>query len=205
MGSTFIPNPAFPATPLAIADGGTGSATASDARTALGLAIGTDVEAYNAALASIAGLTTAADKMIYTTGSNVYATTDLTSAGRAILDDANAAAQRTTLGLGTAQVVAVVPFEVSTPTEGATVTTSAGKTVSLLIPAADRTAVTITTPATPSDGQLWTVAGASHSIVGLTITGAGGTTVSGAIVALAADAFASYIYRLADTTWYRVG
>jgi hypothetical protein len=39
--------------------------------------------------------------MIYTTASDVYAVATLTSAGRALLDDADAAAQRTTLGLGT--------------------------------------------------------------------------------------------------------
>jgi hypothetical protein len=39
--------------------------------------------------------------MIYTTASDTYAVTTLTSAGRAILDDADASAQRTTLGLGT--------------------------------------------------------------------------------------------------------
>lgn len=87
--------------PLPIASGGTGAATASAARDALGLEIGVDVQAYDAGLASIAGLTTAADKGIYTTASDTYATFDLTSAGRALLDDANASAQRTTLGLGT--------------------------------------------------------------------------------------------------------
>jgi hypothetical protein len=66
-----------------------------------GLIIGTDVQAYDAGLQSIAGLTTAADKMIYTTASDIYAVADLTAAGRALLDDANAAAQRTTLGATT--------------------------------------------------------------------------------------------------------
>lgn len=80
--------------------GGTGATTASAARTALGLVIGTNVQAYDAGLASIAGLTTAADRGIYTTASDTYAVFTLTSAGRALLDDANAAAQRTTLGLG---------------------------------------------------------------------------------------------------------
>jgi hypothetical protein len=74
-------------------------ADASAQRTTLGLAIGTNVQAYDPGLTSIAGLTTTADRMIYTTASDVYAVTTLTAAGRAILDDADAAAQRTTLGL----------------------------------------------------------------------------------------------------------
>ena len=54
----------------------------------------------NANLTSIAGLGTAANKMLYTTGVTTWAEADLTNAGRAILDDADASAQRTTLGLG---------------------------------------------------------------------------------------------------------
>jgi len=91
-------------TDLAVADGGTGASTASGARTNLGLAIGTDVQAYDAALASIAGLTTASGQLIYTTASDTYATSTITAAGRAILDDADASAQRTTLGLGSLAV-----------------------------------------------------------------------------------------------------
>jgi hypothetical protein len=89
-------------TDLTIADGGTGASDAGTARTNLGLAIGTNVQAYDAGLQSIAGLTTVADRSIYTTASDTYAVYTLTAAGRAILDDADAAAQRTTLGLGTA-------------------------------------------------------------------------------------------------------
>jgi len=85
---------------LPVANGGTGSATASDARIALGLQIGVNTQAFDAGLQSISGLTTAADKMLYTTASDTYAVADLTAAGRAILDDADATAQRTTLGLG---------------------------------------------------------------------------------------------------------
>lgn len=82
-----------------ITAGGTGATTASGARTALGLAVGSDVQAYDAFLQSIAGLTTVADRMIYTTGVDTAAVTTITSYGRSLIDDADAATARTTLGL----------------------------------------------------------------------------------------------------------
>ena len=88
-------------TDLAIADGGTGASDAATARQNLGTEIGVDVQAYDAGLASISGLTTAADQSIYLTAADTYAAYPLTAAGRALLDDVDAAAQRTTLGLGT--------------------------------------------------------------------------------------------------------
>lgn len=83
-----------------IVAGGTGATSASAARTALGLAIGTNVQAYDAALTSVAALGTAANKGIYFTGVDTAAEFDLTVQGRQLLDDTSFADMRTTLGLG---------------------------------------------------------------------------------------------------------
>lgn len=75
-------------------------ADASAARTTLGLAIGTNVQAFDATLAALAGVTVAADQVIYSTGADAFAVSGLTSFGRSLIDDANASAARSTLELG---------------------------------------------------------------------------------------------------------
>lgn len=62
----------------------------------------------DATLTALAGITTAADKLIYATGSDTFSTTDLTAFGRTLIDDADASTARTTLGLGTAAVATLI-------------------------------------------------------------------------------------------------
>jgi hypothetical protein len=109
LASGTLPDATFPATLPAISGANLTSLNASN------LASGTvDNARLDADLAAIGGLTSAADKGIQFTGSGTAGTFDLTTAGKALLDDADAAAQRTTLGLGSIATLNTVTLTTDT-------------------------------------------------------------------------------------------
>ena len=69
-----------------------------------GTSLAAKYQGLDSELTAIAGLTSAADRLPYFTGSGTAALATFTTAGRNLVDDADASAQRTTLGLGTAAV-----------------------------------------------------------------------------------------------------
>lgn len=58
----------------------------------------TDGQPLDATLTALAGVATAADKLVYATGSDVFSTTTLTSFGRSLIDDPDATTALATLG-----------------------------------------------------------------------------------------------------------
>lgn len=60
-----------------------------------------DAQPLDATLTAFAGLATVADRLPYATGTDIFALATFTAFGRSLVDDADAAAGRTTLGLGT--------------------------------------------------------------------------------------------------------
>lgn len=85
-------------TDLAVADGGTGSSTAAGALVNLGLtATAAEINKLNGVTSSTAELNKLTG--VTATTAEINRLVGITAAGQALIDDANAAAQRTTLGL----------------------------------------------------------------------------------------------------------
>ena len=83
---------------LAVADGGTGSTSASDARTALGVAIGSDVQAFDADLTNLSGCQTGASAALALLTSTEVAILDgatVTTAELNIIDGGTSATSTT--------------------------------------------------------------------------------------------------------------
>ncbi len=71
----------------------------SNPTTILGYGL-TDAQALDATLTALAGVTTAADQLIYATGADTFSVTSLVAAGRSLIAATTAAAARTVLALG---------------------------------------------------------------------------------------------------------
>lgn len=94
VGSISISSGSIP-----VSVGGTGATTAAGARTNLNLVIGTDIMGYDAELAALASVTSAADKIPYFTGAGSAAVTNFTSYARTLVGAADASTARATLNL----------------------------------------------------------------------------------------------------------
>lgn len=94
VGSITIAGGSIPVTA-----GGTGATNAANARTNLGLVIGTNVQAYTATVNALATLASATDTIAYFTGAGTAATTTYTAYARSLDAAANASAAQTTLGV----------------------------------------------------------------------------------------------------------
>lgn len=129
-------------------------ADAAALRTTAGLVIGTNVQAYSAKLGALAGQTWAADRITYQTSSTAVGIATLTSFGRSLIDDTDAATARTTLGaLGTAGgtltgALATTPVALGTLTGAQTVNFLSGNIQTATI----NGAVSFTINNLPTDG-----------------------------------------------------
>lgn len=72
------------------------------------LVIGSDVQAHSDKLDALAAQTWAADTITYQTSASTVSTTSLTAFGRSLIDDADATAGRTTLGLGSLATLSTI-------------------------------------------------------------------------------------------------
>ena len=148
---------------LSLANGGTGSTTASDARTALGVAIGSDVQAYDADLTAIAGLSSADGNFIVGSATGWVAESGATA--------------RTSLGLGSAATADTGDFATAAQGALADSATQPGDNISTL---------TNDSGYTTNTGTVTSVA-TGTGLTGGTITGSG--TISLANTAVTAGSY----------------
>ena len=132
-----------------------------------------------APLTAINGLTPAADRIAYYTSASAGAMTALTAFGRSLIDDADATAARTTLGLGTAATAASTSFQAA----DATLTALAGLTNSAnKLPYFTATDTMSTTDITTAGREILSTSTSGTNGQVLTSSGGGAptwTTVSG--------------------------
>lgn len=161
-------------------------ANAATARTNLGLAIGTNVQAYDAELAALAGLTSAADSFPYFTGSGTASLLTIVSAIRTLLASADVATFKTNAGLGTGDSPQFTGIELGHASDTTITRNAAGviQVEGVVIPSISSTntltnkritprVVTVTVSATPSintdNGDVFRI-GVTGDLIGVAIT-----------------------------------
>jgi hypothetical protein len=92
-------------------------------------------------------------------------------------------------------------YDYQTPTTGFSYTFAAGTQVLVMNPAGTLATGFITMPASPADGMTITFS-SSQQITALTLNGNTGQTVIGAVTSMSPKSGVTYVYRLANTTWY---
>jgi hypothetical protein len=92
-------------------------------------------------------------------------------------------------------------YDYQTPTTGFSYTFAAGTQVLVMNPAGTLATGTITMPASPADGMTITFS-SSQQITALTLSGNTGQSIVSNVTFLPAKTGVSYVYRLANTTWY---
>lgn len=94
-------------------------------------------------------------------------------------------------------------YSYQTPATGFTITIGAGIAYLVLDPAGTLATGTITMPAAPSDGDVVHIS-STQIITSLTISGNSGQTIADTVTSLALGGAVGFLYRTANTTWYRV-
>ena len=94
-------------------------------------------------------------------------------------------------------------YSYQTPITGFSITLGNTTTHTILDPAGALASGTIVMPASPSDGLIVTVS-TTQTITTLTVSPNTGQTVKNAPTTMPAGFVFSYIYRSANTTWYRL-
>ena len=92
-------------------------------------------------------------------------------------------------------------YDYQTPSTGFSYTFAAGTQMLFMVPASTLATGTITMPSAPADGMVITFS-SSQQITALTLQGNTGQSISSAVTFLPAKTAVSYVYRLANLTWY---